>query len=67
MINDTSNSVTAKVNHLIILESEIPFEAKCVINLIVAAKKLVKYVKLISINQAVEDKPSPRLVQCTIV
>ncbi|CAF4234622.1 unnamed protein product, partial [Rotaria sordida] len=67
MINDTSNSVTVKVNHLIILESEIPFEAKRVINLIVAAKILIKYVKLVNINQALEDKSSPRLAQCTIV
>ncbi|CAF1331245.1 unnamed protein product [Rotaria sordida] len=67
MINDTSNSVTVKVNHLIILKSEIPFEAKRVINLIVAVKILIKYVKLVNINQALEDKSSPRLAQCTIV
>ncbi|CAF3037377.1 unnamed protein product [Rotaria sp. Silwood2] len=62
-----AQQLTVKVNHLIILESEIPFEAKRLINLIVAAKQLVKYAKLININQTLEDKSSPRLVQCTIV
>ncbi|CAF0999195.1 unnamed protein product [Rotaria sordida] len=67
MINNISNSVSVKVNHMIILESKILFEAKRVIDLIVAAKKLVKYVELININQVLEDKSSPRLLQCTII
>ncbi|CAF1564148.1 unnamed protein product [Rotaria magnacalcarata] len=66
-INATLYIVSGKVNHLTILKSEIPPGPKRVITLIVSVKQLVKYVKLINLNQALEDKKSPRLVQSTVV
>ncbi|CAF4122372.1 unnamed protein product, partial [Rotaria sordida] len=65
--NSTSIIVTVKHNHLVMLESEIPPEATRIITLILSVKQLVKYVKLVNINQALEDKKSPRLIQSTII
>ncbi|CAF1411802.1 unnamed protein product [Rotaria sordida] len=65
--NSTSIIVTVKHNHLVMLESEIPPEATRIITLILCVKQLVKYVKLVNINQALEDKKSPRLIQSTII
>ncbi|CAF1285849.1 unnamed protein product [Rotaria sordida] len=65
--NSTSAIVTVKHNHLVMLESEIPPEATRIITLILSVKQLVKYVKLVNINQALEDKKSPRLIQSTII
>jgi hypothetical protein len=48
-IDTTSHPMTVQVNHLVILKSEIPFEAKRIISLIVSTKKIVKYVKLVCI------------------
>jgi hypothetical protein len=49
-IKRTSTVVRVIVNHLTILRSEIPPEAKRVIDLIVTSKKLVTYVKLVCIS-----------------
>jgi len=48
--NRTSAAVTITMNHLTILESEIPPEAKRVVDLVVTSKQLVKYVKLVCIS-----------------
>lgn len=50
-IGKKSNETAIKVNHLTILKSEIPSDAKRVIDLIISSKELVHYVKLVRIEE----------------
>ena len=51
IIGKKSNGTAIKVNHLTILKSEIPSDAKRVIDLIISSKELVHYVKLVRIEE----------------
>lgn len=50
LIGNKSTEISVRINHLTITKSEIPPEAKRVIDLITSSKELVHYVKLVRIE-----------------
>jgi hypothetical protein len=62
IIGNKSTETIVTVNHLTILKSEIPLEAKRVIDLIASSKDLVYYVKLVRI----ENKSLDNYIECII-